>query len=81
MKQWLSEIDRYASESVNKLLVGNKSDLTSKKVVEYATAKVRWMDLGSQRKQSNWQWPLSPRVVSTMREEVFFLFACFLLVF
>ena len=27
VKQWLSEIDRYASESVNKLLVGNKADL------------------------------------------------------
>ena len=41
VKQWLNEIDRYASENVNKLLVGNKSDLTSKKVVDYATAKVR----------------------------------------
>jgi Ras-related protein Rab-1A len=30
VKQWLHEIDRYASENVNKLLVGNKSDLTSK---------------------------------------------------
>jgi Ras-related protein Rab-1A len=41
VKQWLQEIDRYASEGVNKLLVGNKSDLTSKKVVEYGGAKVR----------------------------------------
>merc|ERR1712097_226907 len=30
VKQWLHEIDRYACENVNKLLVGNKSDLTSK---------------------------------------------------
>ncbi len=43
VKQWLNEIDRYANENVNKLLVGNKSDLTSKKVVDYQTAKVgRW---------------------------------------
>ena len=40
MKQWLQEIDRYATENVNKLLVGNKSDLTTKKVVDYTTAKV-----------------------------------------
>lgn len=40
VKQWLNEIDRYASENVNKLLVGNKSDLTAKKVVDYQTAKV-----------------------------------------
>lgn len=31
---------RYANENVNKLLVGNKSDLTSKRVVDYQTAKV-----------------------------------------
>lgn len=40
VKQWLNEIDRYANENVNKLLVGNKSDLTAKKVVDTKTAKV-----------------------------------------
>ncbi|KAI8638467.1 GTP-binding protein ypt1 [Parasitella parasitica] len=39
VKQWLQEIDRYAAEGVNKLLVGNKSDLTDKKVVDFADAK------------------------------------------
>ena len=43
VKQWLNEIDRYASENVNKLLVGNKSDLTAKKVVDTETAKVGLM--------------------------------------
>jgi len=39
VKQWLHEIDRYACDNVNKLLVGNKCDLTAKKVVDYTTAK------------------------------------------
>jgi len=39
VKQWLQEIERYASENVKKLLVGNKSDLTQKKQVDHSTAK------------------------------------------
>ena len=41
VKQWLEEIERYACENVNKLLVGNKCDLTTKKVVDTTTATVR----------------------------------------
>jgi Ras-related protein Rab-1A len=39
VKQWLNEIDRYACENVNMLLVGNKSDLDSKRQVETDEAK------------------------------------------
>jgi len=39
VKQWLHEIDRYATEGVNKLLVGNKSDLVAKRQVDTAAAK------------------------------------------
>jgi len=46
VKQWLNEIDRYASENVNKLLVGNKCDLTSQKVVSTETAKAFADELG-----------------------------------
>ncbi|KAF5460127.1 hypothetical protein F2P56_020018, partial [Juglans regia] len=46
VKQWLNEIDRYASENVNKLLVGNKSDLTANKVVSYETAKAFADEIG-----------------------------------
>ncbi|XP_047152647.1 GTP-binding protein YPTC1-like [Vigna umbellata] len=40
VKQWLSEIDCYAIDNVYKLLVGNKSDLTTNRVVSYDIAKV-----------------------------------------
>ena len=39
VKQWLQEIERYACEGVNKLLVGNKADLTGSKQVDYEAAK------------------------------------------
>lgn len=39
VKQWLQEIDRYASPDVNKLLVGNKIDMADKKVVDSDLAK------------------------------------------
>ncbi|KAM3616648.1 uncharacterized protein V6R79_021213 [Siganus canaliculatus] len=48
VKQWLDEIDRYACENVSRLLVGNKSDLVGKKVVDAATAQ----DLASSLKIS-----------------------------
>jgi Ras-related protein Rab-1A len=39
VKQWLQEIDRYACESVTKLLVGNKCDLSSKRAVPLENAQ------------------------------------------
>jgi Ras-related protein Rab-1A len=41
VKQCLEEIDHNANENVNKILVGNKSDLTTEKVVKYNEAKVK----------------------------------------
>jgi len=48
VKHWITEIDKYAAEGVNKLLVGNKSDLQSKKVVSYDEAKELADGLGVQ---------------------------------
>merc|ERR1711957_103934 len=39
VKQWLEEIQRYACEGVNKLLVGNKCDLANKRVVDKKSAE------------------------------------------
>ncbi|OAY63873.1 ras-related protein RIC1-like [Ananas comosus] len=46
VKQWLSEIDRYASDNVCKLLVGNKCDLVENKVVETEKAQAFADSLG-----------------------------------
>ncbi|KAJ6803046.1 ras-related protein RIC1 [Iris pallida] len=46
IRQWLNEIDRYASDNVNKLLVGNKCDLTDKRVVSYETGKAFADEIG-----------------------------------
>jgi len=39
VKLWMQEIQRYASASVSKMLVGNKADLEERRVVPTATAK------------------------------------------
>eukprot|EP01117_Protostelium_nocturnum_P017190 TRINITY_DN695_c0_g1_i1.p1 TRINITY_DN695_c0_g1~~TRINITY_DN695_c0_g1_i1.p1 ORF type:complete len:200 (+),score=37.02 TRINITY_DN695_c0_g1_i1:175-774(+) len=39
VKQWMGEIDRYACEHVNKLLVGNKCDLVEERAVDPAAAR------------------------------------------
>ncbi|KAJ9459246.1 Ras-related protein Rab-1A [Diplonema papillatum] len=39
VKTWLKEIEKYATDNVSKLLVGNKTDLVVKKAVDHGTAK------------------------------------------
>eukprot|EP01095_Lingulamoeba_sp_RSL-Kostka_P006577 TRINITY_DN2070_c1_g2_i2.p1 TRINITY_DN2070_c1_g2~~TRINITY_DN2070_c1_g2_i2.p1 ORF type:complete len:212 (-),score=59.27 TRINITY_DN2070_c1_g2_i2:93-728(-) len=39
VKSWLGEIQRYASENVNKLIVGNKCDNVEERVVDYDEAE------------------------------------------
>ncbi|KDP40809.1 hypothetical protein JCGZ_24808 [Jatropha curcas] len=46
VKTWLTEIDKFATDSVNKLLVGNKCDLTNKRVVSNETAKAFADEIG-----------------------------------
>lgn len=40
VKSWMAEIERYASDGVSKLLVGNKSDMTEQRAVSFNAAKV-----------------------------------------
>ena len=38
VKNWAKEVERYAADGVDIMLVGTKSDLTSRKVVDFTTA-------------------------------------------
>ncbi|KAL9229330.1 hypothetical protein vseg_004808 [Gypsophila vaccaria] len=46
VKQWLNEINRYANDSVCKLLVGNKCDLVESKVVDTQMGQALADELG-----------------------------------
>jgi len=46
IKHWLEEIDRFARQSVHRMLVGNKSDLTEKRSVEHKEAKLLSVSMG-----------------------------------
>lgn len=48
VKHWFQEVDKYAMDNVNKLLVGNKCDQSSEKVVPYDEAKELADSLGVQ---------------------------------
>eukprot|EP00731_Ephydatia_muelleri_P027921 Em0019g794a len=39
IKMWLKEVEKYSSANVCKVLIGNKSDLTSKRVIDYKVGK------------------------------------------
>ena len=46
VSNWMNEITKYASDNVNKLLVGNKTDMTDRRVVSYEEAKELAESLG-----------------------------------
>jgi Ras-related protein Rab-1A len=46
--QWLEEVKRYASDTVNIIVIGNKCDLVTKRVVDSADAKRLCTDRGYQ---------------------------------
>nr|ACN35215.1 unknown [Zea mays] len=46
VKQWLDEIDRYANDSVRKLLVGNKCDLAENRAVDTSVAQAYAEEVG-----------------------------------
>ncbi|XP_057304019.1 ras-related protein Rab-1A-like [Hydractinia symbiolongicarpus] len=46
VSMWLSEIDKYASDNVHKVLVGNKSDKETEREVDFNSAKIMADKLG-----------------------------------
>ena len=46
IQHWLKEIENYGTDRVCKLIVGNKSDLNDKRVVDFASAKAFADELG-----------------------------------
>jgi len=46
IKKWLDDVERHATNTIVKLLVGNKADLDSKRQVEFQTAKAYAEKLG-----------------------------------
>jgi len=39
IRNWIANVDQFAQDSVNRILIGNKCDMTTKKVVEYSAGK------------------------------------------
>ena len=39
VKKWLDDVEKYSPSNIVKMLVGNKSDLDSRRVVDFHTAK------------------------------------------
>lgn len=67
VRMWLKEVERYGSEGVSKLLVGNKSDLTSKRAVEYSAGKVIIRVIGRRSWRMKWGSPFWKRPHWTRR--------------
>ena len=39
IRNWIANIDQFASEGVNRILIGNKCDMTTRRVIEYSAGK------------------------------------------
>ena len=40
IRNWIANIDQFASEGVNRILIGNKCDMTTRRVIEYSAGKM-----------------------------------------